>query len=906
MSTTTTLYDASTNTLPTTQGWIFNKVTVPGVTVTPTADNGVTNLNTVTDPNADSSYASYAGFARTDQTLNRTQGYTLSFTVQVNTEYHKASSDRNGDGKYDRAGFSIIVLSSDKKGIELGFFADSIWAQEDGNAANDPNLFTQAESVAFNTSSHPIQYELTILGNVYSIKATNTVTHATATLSGELRDYTPFVGTIDPYETPNFIFLGDNTTSAQANVNIGSIALTTGGILSQSVLAEGKEDTPYLINTADLLAGLGTVGGNTFSVANLTVTHGLLTNNNNGTYTFTPDSNFNGTVQLSYTIVDGAGSSAPVVQSFVLAAVNDAPVVSQAIAPQSVTVDNVFNYQFATNTFTDVDGDTLTYSATLANGEPLPSWLSFDANSRTFSGTPLNGDVGEIAIKVTAKDPSNATVSNVFNLQITALNSLPTGSVLISDTTPTVTNTLQASLNFTDADGLTNANYQYQWQQSDLGGGSTFTDISGATNSSFTPTQNQVNRQLRLVVSYTDDAGNSEQVISGATTVTGNQFVGTSAADTFNGTNGQDVITGLGGNDLLNGLGGNDLFNYTIGQGADQIDGGLGVDTLAILGTSSNESLTVTFNGTVLTAIAGGAVSNIEVITLDLLGSKDTLNYGTTVANVSVDLSLNTASGFASINNIANVTGGAGNDTLKGNSLANTLVGGDGLDILIGGLGNDIYQVNTTTDTIIELAAEGTDTVQSSVSFSLAAIANVEKLQLTGTAAINGTGNALNNTVKGNSGANILNGMAGRDTLTGLQGADTFVFQFGQSLVSAVDRITDLAIATDKIDLLTAGGAAMGAPTALSRAANSAATSLSSAVSQVFADANGALAGSQALGLNQAALVQVTTSGIAGTYVIINDGAAGFQSANDLVINISGYTGTLPGLGAIAVNTFFA
>jgi hypothetical protein len=148
--------------------------------------------------------------------------------------------------------------------------------------------------------------------------------------------------------------------------------------------------------------------------------------------------------------------------------------------------------------------------------------------------------------------------------------------------------------------------------------------------------------------------------------------------------------------------------------------------------------------------------------------------------------------------------------------------------------------------------------------------------------------------------------MAGRDTLTGLQGADTFVFQFGQSLVSAVDRITDLAIATDKIDLLTAGGAAMGAPTALSRAANSAATSLSSAVSQVFADANGALAGSQALGLNQAALVQVTTSGIAGTYVIINDGAAGFQSANDLVINISGYTGTLPGLGAIAVNTFFA
>lgn len=908
MSTTTTLYDASTNTLPTTQGWVFNQITVPGVTVSPTAANGVTNLNTIyaTSPLSDASYASYAGFARTDQTLDRTQGYTLSFTAQINTEAHKASSDRNGDGKYDRAGFSLIVLSSDKKGIELGFFADSIWAQEDGSSATDPNLFTQAEAVAFNTTSHPIHYELTVLGNVYSLKATNTVTHATATLSGELRDYTPFVGTMDPYETPNLIFLGDDTTSAQANVNIGSIALTTGGIVSQSVLAAGTEDTPYVIATADLLAGLGTVNGNTFSVTNLTATHGLLTDNNNGTYTFTPDRDFNGTVQLHYTIVDGLGSSTPVVQSFVLAAVNDAPVVSQAIAPQSATVDHLFSYQFAANTFTDPEGEVLTYTATLANGDALPGWLSFDGNSRTFTGTPLQGNVGEIAVRVTAEDPGNETTSQTFNLKITKLNSLPTGSVVISDSTPTVTNTLQGTLNFTDADGLTTAHYQYQWQQSALGGGDSFSNILGAIGSNLLMTQDQVNRQLRLLVTYTDDQGNQEQIISATTAVTGTIFTGTSAADIFNGTNGQDVITGLGGNDLLNGFGGNDLFNYTLGQGADQLDGGLGEDTLAILGTSSTESFVVAFNGTGLTAIAGGGVSNIEVITLDLLGGKNTLSYGATIADVSVDLSLNTASGFASILNILNVTGGAGNDTLKGNGLGNTLVGGDGLDTLIGGLGSDIYQVDTTTDTIVELAGQGTDTVQASVSFSLAAIANVEKLQLTGTGAINGTGNALNNTVQGNNGANILNGMAGRDTLTGLQGADTFVFQFGQSLVSAVDRITDLAIATDTIDLLTAGGAAMAAPTALSRAADSAASSLSSAVTQVFADANGALAGSQTLGLNEAAIVQVTTSGIAGTYLIVNDGVADFQRTTDLVINISGYTGILPGLGAIAVNTFFA
>jgi len=61
----------------------------------------------------------------------------------------------------------------------------------------------------------------------------------------------------------------------------------------------------------------------------------------------------------------------------------------------------------------------------------------------------------------------------------------------------------------------------------------------------------------------------------------------------------------------------------------------------------------------------------------------------------------------------------------------------------------------------------------------------------------------------------------------------------------------------------------------------------------------------QALGINSAALVSVTTAGIAGTYLVINDGTAGFQSANDSVVNITGFSGTLPGLGAITPSSFF-
>ncbi|MEB3314240.1 MAG: bluetail domain-containing putative surface protein [Cyanobacteriota bacterium] len=166
-------------------------------------------------------------------------------------------------------------------------------------------------------------------------------------------------------------------------------------------------------------------------------------------------------------------------------------------------------------------------------------------------------------------------------------------------------------------------------------------------------------------------------------------------------------------------------------------------------------------------------------------------------------------------------------------------------------------------------------------------------------------GLAGNDTLNGAEGSDLLNGGGGTDILTGGPGADTLVFQFGQSLSSAPDRIRDFAIGTDKIDLLTAVGSAMAAPAAFSRAANNSATALSSVISNVFADANGALAGNQGLGLNSAALVVASANGIAGTYLVINDGVPGFQAATDLVINLTGHTGTLPGLGPITPSSWF-
>ncbi|MBI4989460.1 MAG: hypothetical protein HZC23_11625 [Rhodocyclales bacterium] len=110
---------------------------------------------------------------------------------------------------------------------------------------------------------------------------------------------------------------------------------------------------------------------------------------------------------------------------------------------------------------------------------------------------------------------------------------------------------------------------------------------------------------------------------------------------------------------------------------------------------------------------------------------------------------------------IENAVGSAFNDTLTGNAAANVLYGWTGADTMSGGAGDDICVVDNAGDVVIELPDEGIDSVHSSISYVLGA--NLEYLVLTGTAAINGTGNALNNVIYGNSAANIMAGGAGAD-----------------------------------------------------------------------------------------------------------------------------------------------
>jgi Ca2+-binding RTX toxin-like protein len=141
----------------------------------------------------------------------------------------------------------------------------------------------------------------------------------------------------------------------------------------------------------------------------------------------------------------------------------------------------------------------------------------------------------------------------------------------------------------------------------------------------------------------------------------------------------------------------------------------------------------------------------------------------------------------------------AGNDDLYGGAGNDTLDGGTGTDALIGGLGNDTYIVDSTTDTITEVFGAGIDTVQSSLTYTLAA--DLENLTLTGSAAINGTGNALNNSLIGNTADNTLTGGDGNDTLDGGSGNDTLIGAAGND---SYFFDADLALGTDTLD--EAGG----------------------------------------------------------------------------------------------------
>ena len=228
---------------------------------------------------------------------------------------------------------------------------------------------------------------------------------------------------------------------------------------------------------------------------------------------------------------------------------------------------------------------------------------------------------------------------------------------------------------------------------------------------------------------------------NGTGNTSANLIVGNGASNTLLGEGGNDTLFGHGGADTLEG-----------GIGADMLDGGGGADRMR--GGASNDTYVVDDAGDLPTELLNEGT--------DLVQASVTHTLGTNVENL-------TLIGLAVING----TGNGLNNRLIGNNAANVLDGGTGNDSMFGWEGDDTYIVDSLGDVVGEGAPPGgIDTVRSSVTFSLAAIGNIEHLTLTGAAAIDGTGNNLANTILGNNAINTLNGDNGNDSLAGFGGND--------------------------------------------------------------------------------------------------------------------------------------
>jgi hypothetical protein len=197
--TTVTLYDASLNTNPAVQGWGFGSLPIFGPFPTGGLSGGAFELSTTNGS------VIQAGFFRTVTmpfTLDLAYGFRLRMDVKILSESHSSPN---------RAGFSIIALSDSLSGIELGFWEDEIWAQSGSD-------FKHAEGKSFNTKSAFRRYELTVKGSGYSLSA-----DGLPVLTGAVRDYSAFGF---PYNSKNFLFFGDNTTSASGAAAIRFASIT--------------------------------------------------------------------------------------------------------------------------------------------------------------------------------------------------------------------------------------------------------------------------------------------------------------------------------------------------------------------------------------------------------------------------------------------------------------------------------------------------------------------------------------------------------------------------------------------------------------------------------------------------------------------------------------------------------
>lgn len=521
------------------------------------------------------------------------------------------------------------------------------------------------------------------------------------------------------------VAVADTASATEAGIEAGANA--SGNVLtndigdSKVVSAVQFDGMPGMVGAA--LAGaygmltLDADGGYSYVVDDANLTVDALANGESLTEIFT------------YTVEDGSGATAEATLTINIEGANDAPVITSNGGSNTAAVSLAENgVQVTVVAGADIEGDALGFS--ISGGADAGHFvIDSETGQLTFASAP---DYDMLA---------DADANNIYDVQVQVSDGH--GGTDIQTLAVTVTNV----------------------------GGITLTSnaaiINGTSEEDVLTGQNAANTINGLGGHDTLNGGDNTDTLNGDD---GNDTLnGGAGNDTLNGGNGADILVGGIGNDTASGGDGSDTILYTIGEGNDIIDGGGDTDRLNVIGTDIDNTLTAVFDGAKLTKVLANTLTSVEEVAADMRAGADTLAYQTTTASVTVNLATGAASGFISIANFENATGGSGADLLIGNDGANTLSGGVGDDHLLGGLGSDVLIGGTGTDTVScagETDAMLIDLVNGAISRNAIFEDTLNSIE-------DVTGGSGNDVIIGSAGVNRLDGGAGDDDLSGGAGNDT-------------------------------------------------------------------------------------------------------------------------------------
>jgi Ca2+-binding RTX toxin-like protein len=312
------------------------------------------------------------------------------------------------------------------------------------------------------------------------------------------------------------------------------------------------------------------------------------------------------------------------------------------------------------------------------------------------------------------------------------------------------------------------------------------------------------------IINGTGNALNNLIIGNGAV----NALIGGAGDDTLDGANGADVLTGGIGNDvyLIDNTG--DMAIENLGEGTEAVRSSISITILfanienlihtglANLSSSGNGLDNIMTGNEGIDTLRGGLGNDTYVLNNSADRALETAAQGTDEVQSTVTYELSDEIEILRLIGLADIhasgTGNESDNTLYGNIGHNSLDGKGGNDLMIGGAGNDTYFVGAVGDVVNEFSNQGTDTVESTITYTLGS--DLENLILSGSTALNGTGNVLANAISGNSGNNILDGGIGTngvDTLTGNSGNDTFVLANAAGSYYNSSGDLDYAVITD-------------------------------------------------------------------------------------------------------------